>query len=234
MEYLSKLVVTEDAKFKGPFHYVIMRREEFIARALVIDPAISKKENADFCALGVTGMTERGQHHVLDMYGKKGMTPREQIDKFFELKLLWDTTHQGVEAIAYQRALVHLIREEQFRKAKLFGQKAYFEVTPITHGQQGKIPRVEGILQPRYAAGYISHQRLFPELEAQLLEWPNDKKDFPDVVAMCISLLDPYAALAFQPGNTDIEGNEIVVNPLAQDVYEELDDDEFFPRTGTY
>lgn len=229
MEFLSKLTVGEGAKFKGPFRYQLMVKTEFIARALVIDPAISKKENADFCALGVTGITERGQHHVLDMHGEKGMSPRDQIEKFFELHFLWDTTHNGVESIAYQMALVHLIREEQFRKAKQFGPKAYFEVFPITHGQQGKIPRVEGILAPRYTAGYITHQKIFPELETQLLEWPNDKKDFPDVVAMCISLLDPFAATAFDHTTLDAAGNLVdVADPLAADMYELLDPAEFF------
>jgi hypothetical protein len=229
MEFLSKLTVGEAAKFKGPFRYQLMQKVEFIARALVIDPAISKKENADFCCLGVTGVTDRGQHHVLDMRGRKGMTPREQIDEFFELHFLWDTTHNGVESIAYQMALVHLIREEQFRKAKFYGPKAYFEVTPITHGAQGKIPRVEGILQPRYSSGYITHQKIFPELETQLLEWPNDKKDFPDVVAMCISLLDPFAAAAFDTTKYDGAGIAIegVSDPLAADIYEALDPAEY-------
>lgn len=223
MEFLSQLRNVEGAKFKPPFIYRPMKRSDFIGVALVQDPAISDDPDADFCAFGVTGITERGQHHVLEVVGERGMHPRAQIDKFFELKFKWDPTQCGIEAVAYQKALIHLVKEEMFRKAKTFGPKAYFEVTPILHGKQGKIPRVEGILAPRYAAGYISHQRVFPELETQLLEWPKDKKDFPDVVAMCISLLDPFAATAFDKGDVLADGE--FEDSLAKDMYEALDDD---------
>ncbi len=223
MEFLSQLRNSEGAKFKGPFIYKPMKRSDFVGVALVQDPAISDDPNADFCAFGVTGITETGQHHVLEVDGARGMHPRAQIDKFFELKFRWDPTQCGIEAVAYQRALIHLVKEEMFRKAKTFGPKAYFEVTPILHGRQGKIPRVEGILAPRYAAGYISHQRVFPLLETQLIEWPKDKLDFPDVVAMCISLLDPFAATAYDKGDPDTEGN--FEDKLAKDMYDELDEE---------
>lgn len=227
MEFLSQLRNNEASKFKGPFHIQFMERTQFIAVAEVVDPAISKEKDADFCAFAVTGITERGNHHVLDVFGAKGMTPREQIDKYFELHFLWNPTHHGVESIAYQMALVHLLREEMFRKAKVWGTRAYFEITPITHGRTGKIPRVEGILAPRYSAGYFSHQRIFPELESQLLEWPNDKLDFPDAVAMATSLLDPFAATAYPvEEETDENGTtRIVGDTLADDIYEPLDEE---------
>lgn len=207
MEYMSMIRNDETAKFRESFfihqHYGI---QDCVARALVCDPAISQNKNADFCAFGVVGMTERGILPVLDTFAEVGMSPREQVDKFFELSIRWDITHHGIEAVAYQAALVHLVREEMFRK------KRYFEIQSITHSQK-KETRVEGVLQPRYANGYIVHTRRFPELESQLLDWPNGKKDVPDVVAMAITLLDPYAGQAGMD-----EGND-----LGDDEYEDLD-----------
>ena len=58
---------------------------------------------------------------------------------------------------------------------------------------------MQGALAPRYKAGYVTHERLFPELKTQLLDWPNGKKDCPDAVAMAVTLLDPYAAQAADP-----------------------------------
>jgi len=223
MEFLSQLRNSESSRFKSPFIIRPMSRSDFVGVALVQDPAISSDPNADFCAFGVTGITPHGNHHVLEVYGERGMHPRAQIDKYFELKFKWDPTQCGIEAVAYQKALIHLVKEEMFRKAKTFGPRAYFEIIPILHGKQGKIPRVEGILAPRYAAGYISHQRVFPELETQLIEWPKDKMDFPDVVAMCISLLDPYAASAYQDGAP--EGSPEFEDKLAKDMYEPLEED---------
>jgi len=206
-------------KFPSEFTYAPSAHYgmDFPARALVMDPAISDEPDADFCAFGVVGMTSRGILHVLDVYMERGMTPRKQIDKYFELHFLWDCNKHGIEAIAYQKALIHLMREEMFRMGKTFGSRAYFEIEPIKHGKTGKVERVEGVLSPRYAAGYITHQRRFPEYEEQLLDWPNGKKDGPDVVAMAITLLDPLAAFAF-----DIEDED--EDKLAKDQYPPLDE----------
>ena len=222
MEYQSTLKADKaTAKFpEESIRYQIMQRTDFIGVALVMDPAIGQKKDSDFIAYGVAGMTDKGQVHALDMFLKQGMSPREQIDKFFELSARWDPTKHGIEAVAYQKALVHLVREEQFRKSKIMGNKAYFEVIPILHGNTGKIPRVEGILSPRYIAGYVTHQRRFPELETQLLEWPNGKKDGPDVLAMCVGLLDPYAAFAMPD-----ERNEAGEDHLARDQYRPIEEE---------
>jgi hypothetical protein len=117
------------------------------------------------------------------------MHPREQIDTYFALDKKWKPTKRGVEATAYQQALIHLLREEMFRK------KQYFEIEEIRY-QTAKVPRVEGILAPRYAAGVVVHRTHFPELETSLLDWPNGYLDPPDSVAMAIGLLDPFAATA--------------------------------------
>lgn len=188
MEYFNRVRDDSMAKFRQEF-FIVGKAEQALQKALAIDPAISNKPGADFCALAVAGIEPGGLIHVLAMEGKVGMTPREQVDTFFKLHFLYSPQKAGVESIAYQAALIHLLREEMFRK------KRYFEIIPITHKQK-KEERIEGILQPRYAAGYVRHARVFPELETQLLDWPKGKMDFPDALAMCISLLDPYAASA--------------------------------------
>lgn len=194
MEYMNQLRNDETAKFRKDFFRIEpLRWQDLDHKALVIDPAISDKPDADFCAFAVVAMLPKGHIHVLECFGKKGMLPREQIDTFFDLRKIWRGTtpvaKNGIEAHAYQRALVHLVREEMFRK------KDYFNIEEIFH-KQNKVERVEGILQPRFANGYITFQKPFPLLETQLLDWPNGKKDLPDVLAMALALLDPYAASA--------------------------------------
>lgn len=195
MEYGSEARDEDSAKFKPDWFLNIIRprsRAEMISRAIVIDPAISQKVGADRTSIAVVGMTERGKIHICDSWGMRGALPREQIDRYFAMSLRWDCTHHGVESIAYQAALIHLLREEMFRK------KHYFEIKPITHSAK-KTERIEGVLQPRYAAGYISHQREFPVINTMLLDWPNGGFDDVDAVAMAITLLDPFAALAGDP-----------------------------------
>lgn len=196
-EYLSIFKSEESSKFKPEYISHIMRApSDFLARALAMDPAISEGITASDCTFAVVGITERGRLHVLECKGRKGMSPREQIDTYFDLHMQYDCTHHGIESIAYQTALVHLMREEMFRKAKTFGTKAYFEIEEIKHGRVRKDERILGVLQPRYAAKYITHQQIFYDLEAALLDWPNGQMDYPDVVAMAVTLLDPFAATA--------------------------------------
>lgn len=231
MEYGSRVFISDDSrKFKvEQIKIQIMSRTEFLAVAEVIDPAISEERKADFTSIPIVGMTERGQLHVLDCFQKVGMLPREQVDKFFELHFLWNPTHHGVETIAYQAALQHLLQEEMFRYSHKrdangipYGPRAYFEITKITHGRTRKEHRVEGILSPRYAAGYITHQRYFPELVTQLRDWPLGKMDGPDSVSMAVALLDPFAPLASWTDEKNDAG-EPLMKQFTEDQYKPLD-----------
>jgi hypothetical protein len=191
LEYFNTIRAEETQKFKQSF---FIHRMHAISDcdhiALCMDPAIAEGKNSDSCTFGVVGIQPGGQLIVYHCDGGVGLSPREQIDTYFSLHRTFSPTKCGVETIAYQKALVHLMREEMFRK------KQYFEIIPIGHYRQAKKTRIEGILQPRYAAGYIHHVKPFPMLESQLLDFPAGHDDYPDVISMCIWLLDPYAAQA--------------------------------------
>jgi len=204
MEYFNQIRPAETQRFKPEYIHIAPRSlKDMVQIAEAMDPAISPRRGADSAVIMVVGMTDSGVIQVLDGWGKPGPTPRELIDHYFRLHLHFMPQQHGIEAQAFQRALIHLMQEEMFRKAKdlkATGRNpgdAYFEITPITHSSdEAKVQRVEGVLQPRYAAGYIHHQRIFPELHTQLFDWPNGKKDWPDAEAMAISLLDEVAFVA--------------------------------------
>lgn len=208
MEYESKLSDEKSRKFKNFIHAGPAEGEHYTTLALAVDPAISPAPGADYFSIAVVAMTNRGRFFVLDTWGGKGIEPRQQVDKIFEYYRKWFNLtgirpRVGVEAISYQIALIHILREEMFRQPK--ATRVYFEVEPIKHGtkdgkQLGKVKRVEGVLQPRYANGHVLHLKVEPELELQLRDWPNGKRDFPDAVAMAITLLDPWAANAMPEG----------------------------------
>lgn len=210
LEYHNSVRGDDNQKFK-PSYIIIEPRPMSLQTAIALDPAISEKRGSDFAAIGVVGMSDKGLVWVLDVWMKVGAPPREQIDEYFTRSQTFGCVLHGVESIAFQAAIIHLMREEMFRK------KQYFEITPITHKQK-KEERVEGILQPRYAAGFMRHARHFELYEGQLLDWPNGKKDGPDVVSMAVSLLDPYAASAYDPG---------AGKKLEEDIYEPLTITEF-------
>lgn len=209
MEYYNQVRSVEDAKFNEKmfrWEPVPEAEEADCITAMAIDPAISENANADFAVIAVVSMhLKKGLIYVRDMWMKRGASPREQVDQYFALSKKWKVKHHGVEAIAFQAALVHMLREDMFR------QKHYFEITEIKHRNK-KEDRILGILQPRYANKYIIHTRRFADLESQLLDFPNGKNDAPDALSMAITLLDPYAAAAADP---DLD--------LGDDEYEPLD-----------
>ena len=191
LEYFNQIRNDDDAKFKAD-NIIVFPRVSIIeanARVLMIDPAISQNKKADFCAFTVIELIEQ-KIHVWEAFGKVGMTPREQVDKYFELSMKYKPQKHGIETIAYQAALVHLMQEEMFRA------KHYFEIQKIESHKGKKDPRILGILSPRYANQFITHQKHFLLLNTQLLDFPNGKKDLPDCLAMGITLLDDYAPLA--------------------------------------
>ena len=210
MEYMSEIYTDASSMFPpSKIIHIGKGYDVFIGMGLALDPAISEAPGADFVAFGVVGVEANGAKHIVDCVTEKGMDPAAQVDKFFELhyrhlcRLPAEARKHGIEAIGYQRSLIHLVKGEQFRRSHTpvgetppLGMNAYFDVTPIFHGKTGKLARVQGILKPLLMSGYLTFDRVFPELENQLLVWPGGKKDAPDVIAMAVTLLDPYAAAA--------------------------------------
>jgi predicted phage terminase large subunit-like protein len=191
MERFSEIRLDKDRDFRtDQFQYRSPDPGEVKFISLYQDPAISKREQADRCTFTVVGMSDKGWLYVLDQVGRRGMSPREQIDTLFELWNKWKPHRVGIEANGYQAALVHLVQEEMFRK------KSYFEITPVTNTKK-KFERIKGILQPRFAAKYVYFASRWPELESELLNFPMSKHDdFADGLAGAVSLLDDGAFLA--------------------------------------
>lgn len=205
-EYHNTLRHEDSQKFKPEYiKHSAYDRKDFITISMVLDPAISQRKGADYCSLAVVGLLESGEMNVLECFSQIGMTPREQIDKYFELYALWRPMQCGIESIAFQQSLIYSTREEMSRRG------LFFEIKPITHGRIDKTTRVEGVLQGRYASGFVSHRVSFPILEQQLYDWPNGKKDAPDAVAMAVTLLEPYTGISFNSGSYMPEMNQQLV-----------------------
>lgn len=203
MEYDNKVVHNEHSLFQQryfQFNSVVPPRSE-LRVGIYCDPAISEKRRADEAVITAVGMHISGKIFVLEEWAKIGASPRDIVNEIFAMRARWGKPRAtGVESNAYQAALIHLLREEMFRKHD------YFEPQAITHKTQ-KESRIAGVLQPRYAGGYIVHVREFPELQAQLLEFPHSSRmDRMDALAGGIALLDPYAAEA--AGDKDLAADE--------------------------
>lgn len=198
-EYDSSIRVTDDAIFPQIFIYQPTSISEIVQRALALDPAISDQPGRDHAAMVVAGRrASDGALWFLDEWGGLGKTPREKVDAFFELHERWQTTHNGIEAQQYQKSLIFLMKEEMARK------QYFFHIVPIVQGSKvSKDDRIVGVLSPRYANGYIRHLKPLPNLEGNLTDWPNGKKDYADAAAMALTLLGESQMLAAGEGVLD-------------------------------
>lgn len=203
LEYMSNSIDDRTAAFPLEKLTKIRREEDwYVAKALIHDPAISEDRRADPCAIVCVGIGPHGRIHIQDCHLQVGMEIDKQIDRLFEMyfahmaHLPPELRKVGIEAVAFQRSLISAVTTQQHERSRTWGDKAFFEVIPILHGRgAGKVLRVEGLLKARFRAGHVSSEFIFSDLEAQLSDWPNGKKDGPDAIAMGIQLLDPYAPL---------------------------------------
>jgi hypothetical protein len=205
MERHSEIRATKDADFKLEYlQYGGPAADEELFQTLYVDPAISAKATADSCTFTVVANSSKGCTYVRHSSGGTGISPRDQVNKIFELYLQYKPDRVGVESNAYQIALVHLAREEMFRR------KVYFEIIPVNNTDNKKL-RIKGILQPRYAGKFVWHEGRFVSLEQQLLLFPANKKDdYADGCAGAMSLLDDAAFMAENTGATGSESPDLV------------------------
>lgn len=94
-------------------------------------------------------------------------------------------------------------------------------VQPIVQGaEKNKDDRIAGVLQPRYASGWVRHQKILPRLEAQLMDFPTGKKDYADACAMMMALLGESQGLA-APEDAKSQDEYDALPPLPPSPYEE-------------
>lgn len=196
-EFESTIRIEEDALFQplSPMFYVPVAYTELIQKAQACDPAISEDVKADHATIVVGGRKENGMLWVLNEWGGTAKKPTDIIEQLFKWHRDYHLDLTGIESQAYQKSLIYLMREEMARRQQFFNIKAIIQGNDKTKQQ-----RIEGILQPRYANGYVRHAKVLLKLEAQLQDFPNGKYDYADACAMMFSLLGETQFLAAPEG----------------------------------
>ena len=136
-----------------------------------VDLAISEKPNADYSALVTVGVNSAGHWVVLDVeYGR--YDPTTTMDAVFSAVQKWRPLAVGIEAVAYQSALLHFLEKEMPQRG------IFFRITPLK-AEKKKELRID-TLQPRFAVGTVWFKERavwLPELEAELLAYPHGVRD---------------------------------------------------------
>jgi len=222
MEYHNREI--DDDQLPFPSRFILYEPElpplEELICATCLDPATSKARTADFSAIATLGIHQQtGRTWILDCWLKRGAEDEEKVEEYFRQSILWNTILHGLESNAGQAVYGTLLKREMFKRGH------YFELEMLAHKTR-KVDRIRAALRPRYAAGYFRHRLKWPELEQQLLDFRYDDShlhdDGPDVLAMCMVLLDPTAAF-----DAEKDPSEDVFDVRDSDTWDEDTDSEY-------
>lgn len=148
-----------------------------------IDPAISKRETADYTAICTVYLATDGFIYVIGAEESRSSL-NEQVQKVCQLQELYDYDKFGVETVAYQAGLKQEIdRESRLRNLYVPTQK----ITPT----RDKVSRAQ-ILSVYFEQGIIKIRKDLESLINQLLVFPKgEHDDLVDALVYAVTLAKP-------------------------------------------
>ncbi len=116
MQYQMKVDRQNGGIFKSKWikTYSILPNEKF-QTIISVDPAISRKDGADYFVISVCKYDRLGNMYVVDQVRDK-LSVKEQVNLIKTFTVTYpDAIRVGIESVAYQQALYQLCREEGIR-----------------------------------------------------------------------------------------------------------------------
>lgn len=151
-----------------------------------IDPAISQKQTADKTAIVTVWLDKKNNNvYIIDVTAGKFL-PDEIINHTFRIIDTFKPQKVGIETNQFQKMLEIELRKEMRKRNNFF-------VLEWQTSSMNKEAKIRTVLQNRYNNASILHQKRginIPELEWQLLKFPNWKHDdMIDSLAMAVMML---------------------------------------------
>lgn len=150
-----------------------------------IDPAIGQKNHHDFTGICVISADANGDWY-LRLAKRERLTPTEIVDKMFDLCQTFGLKGLGVEAQAYQEALLYILSERMRERQKVL------PVTGIKRSKESKASRILGLV-PRFEWGRILCAQGMVDFEDEYGSFPRGQ--FDDILDAIASLEE----IAFYP-----------------------------------
>lgn len=136
---------------------------------LTVDPNSGKKTAPDEAAVGITGMSPKGQMFSLEDWGGRP-SPTGLIDKIFEMACRWNPRVVGIEDAGQQNTIHYF--EEKCRDAG-----RWFNIVPLKHKNVEKEVRIRTSLQPIISAGKFYIPVGQTALRSQIVNFPDLAND---------------------------------------------------------
>ena len=185
-ELECQLVTQENTAFK--YEWISTFDEQDLPSGMtivVIDPVpppsprqLAKQlVGKDYEAIGVIRRA-KGAYYVLEYHRNRGHEPNWTVAMACELARKYRVARIVVEAIAYQRVLEYLLRQEMTRKG------LYYAIVPVTDKRK-KYNRIVSTLSGPLSQGKLFLRSNMADLKAELTTYPNTTHDdLVDMLAM--------------------------------------------------
>lgn len=168
-QYLNEILPDSERRFKPEWLRKWKNLPENRHTFAFIDPAIGQDKHHDYTGVVVVDVDHQGVWYVRTA-NRYRLTPTEIVAKCFEIQDQYKTMGIGVEAVAYQEALLYLLAEEMRRRQKTLPIKG------IKRASVSKETRILGLV-PRFEWGRVLLAQGLTDLEDELLSFPRGAHD---------------------------------------------------------
>jgi phage terminase large subunit-like protein len=169
-QYQNEIIPEEAQSFKKHWFKYYNTIPERTFTFAMIDPAIGQKKTSDYTGISIVSV-DIDTNWYIRVAKRERFTPTQIVDHCFKIQTEFNTLGIGVEAVAYQEALIYMLSEEMKRRKIMLPIKAIRPPTDRT-----KEARIRGLV-PRYEFGRIYHCQGLYDLETELLQFPRSSHD---------------------------------------------------------
>lgn len=169
-QYQNEIIPEDMQSFKKNWFKTCNELPKRLFHFAMIDPAIGQKKTSDYTGTIVIA-TDTDSNWYVRVANRERKTPTQIVNSCFEIQKQFGCLAIGVEAVAYQEALIYMLSEEMLRRRVMIPIKAIKPPTDRT-----KEARIRGLV-PRYEFGRIYHSPGLYDLESELLTFPRSSHD---------------------------------------------------------
>lgn len=190
-QYLNQIIPADDMDFKKGWLTYYKALPKIKHTFAFIDPAISLDVAACYTAFVVVDVDVNNEWY-LKAARRVRITATETVSLIFKLHELYKCTQIGVEAVAYQMALMHFVDAEMRRR------KITVPVTFVNRGpDKSKNMRIRSLV-PRFEWQRITIKQGLTDFEDEYLKFP--RGTYVDILDALSSIED----IAYPPENPKV------------------------------
>jgi len=142
---------------------------------LLVDPALSKDDKADYTALIVVGVGDGGMWWIREAIQDR-FDSEELVQAVVSMRDRWNCRKTFVESVGFQRTIVAWIKDWMRRNLH------YFSIEEFNPGtKKSKESKIE-LLVPRFRQGRIAFSDAHTDLTKQLLRYSTGKLKHDDLI----------------------------------------------------